>query len=297
MPRIGFVNRNLGTAVYYEKNNFNTLIKDANIATKKKGDFEAAIKVDVEQAKKDYTLANAKNATTPSSDSRSKLADAKLRLDKFEEIEKVIKGLQDDEQFVNNVLAFRTRQMSYIKPSLVTKTNGNTPISELPPPPAEMAPIGEAGKTAGKEITIKFIQHAATNQCFIKEYIICDVEDVKNSIGVDESELPDRLVLDTNSQAVTENIQNMNTIMPKKCPDTSSSSSSSSPSSPPPPNVISQSASTSRGRANSINGGYNSTRSATKSRTSMKPRKTSKYSPYDKFMRNTRRNRRRKPFL
>jgi hypothetical protein len=63
--------------------------------------------------------------------------------------------------------------------------------------------------TPGKEITIKFIQHAATKQCFIKEYNICDAPNAKQSINVADANLPSRLVLDTNNQPVTENIQNV----------------------------------------------------------------------------------------
>jgi hypothetical protein len=110
----------------------------------------------------------------------------------------------------------------YLLPSSTSSKNSTpTPTPESPPPPAEMVPIDE---TPGKEITIKFIQHAATNQCFIKEYNICDVLDVKESIGVDERELRSRLVLDMMNQPVIENIQSMNTIMIKNCTPTSSSS-------------------------------------------------------------------------
>jgi hypothetical protein len=285
----GFFSRNLGTKVFDQESELNKLIDAPDITEKTKENFEDAIKTDVEKARKNYTLALSKNTRTPSSDSRSKLADAKLRLDKFEEIQQFIKKQEKNDEFVNNVLAFRTNQMRFIKKRpVVTKTTGKTPDPELASEPFQ--PIDE---TAGKEITIKFIQHAATNQCFIKEYNICDVLDVKKSIGVDEDELPSRLVLDMTTQPVIENIQSMNTIMIKNCTPTSSPS-------PAPAPALSNQAQPYTG-ATSVSrigvGGYNSTRSVTKSRKSMKPRKTSKYSPYNKFMRNTTRNRRRKPFL
>jgi hypothetical protein len=108
----------------------------------------------------------------------------------------------------NPTISNLTNKLQAFSPVPITSSKPASPSMPISQSSATVSSFVEIDETPGKEITIKFIQHPATKQCFIKEYNICDVKNAKQSIGVDDN-LPSKLVLDTNIQAVTENIKNI----------------------------------------------------------------------------------------
>jgi hypothetical protein len=177
--------------------------------------------LDYKELKKNYNDAGLTftNADKDYKKKQEKYLKLKTDREKYTNDDEFLKSIDEATLYKlqNPTISKFSNKLKALSPVPITSSKPASPSMPISQSSATVSSFVEIDDTPGKEITIKFVQHPATKQCFIKEYNICDAPNAKQSINVEDADLPSRLVLDTNNQPVTDNIQNLSKIVTRNC--------------------------------------------------------------------------------